>query len=215
MAFTDAFTDTNGTALTSHNSPNWVLPSGATAPKISSNTVVGNLATNALSGCYYNATFADSHYSETIIPVGFNDEGGGPAVRMQSGSDHWYFCIQYAGDARIYVGEWNAGTFTDWEPAGIAGYVQGTTLRLEIDPSVSTTFRVYFDGSVVGTYTGKNSLSGGRAGVNCLGAGGNTVGVTSWEGGDTPGGAPPGATLGGSALTPGSGTAVPSFAITL
>lgn len=179
MAYTDDFTDTNFTDLPVHNA-NWVTPPGGSTCEIDNNSMVGSAATNTIFCNYWNATFADAHYSKGVISASTGQHG--VAVRIQTGANSLFYCIWngFLGTNLVFPGQCIAGTPTDWD-SGIAGFTANDVLEFAIDPTVSTTFYVKKNGTTVATYTGKNALTGGKAGVAAYQRQSN-IGLLSWEG---------------------------------
>jgi len=174
---TDAFTNTDGTALTAH-SASWLAPTGNDGMKIQGNSAVG-IGADEMNANYYNITFAEAHYSKGVLHASINGAAG-VSVRVQSGANSFYYAIYDSGT--VFAGQCITGSLTDWD-AGQGGFSAGDEIELSIDPAVTTTVYLKKNGSTVQTYTSKSALSGGRSGPAGYSTGG-TAGLDSWEGGD-------------------------------
>ena len=179
MAFTDAFTDTNGTALENHGTK-WVnVQGGADSADIQTNqynTFAGGVAVYR-----YNDTFAAAQYAKATLK---NSTGSpGVAVRAQSGAASCYYSIQDGGAGKVFNGELIAGSATDWD-SGLTIASTNDVIELASDSGTTTTFYYKVNGSTIATYTGKSALSGGQGGVSGAGSGGR---LDDWEGGDVTG----------------------------
>lgn len=176
MAYTDTFTNTNGTYLESHNA-NWVSVTGGNDYDIQGN---GTRCVNSQSAYYYNQTFASAHYSKATRGTGVE---GGPYVRVQSGAHSAYYCLYGAGDAKVYNGEVVSGSYSDWD-SGVSGHSSGNVVELSIDSSTTTTVYYKVNGSTVATYTSKSALTGGRPGIGSYNGESAASCWDNWEGGD-------------------------------
>jgi hypothetical protein len=172
------FVGANGTALTAHDA-NWAIPTGATGLQIRANTAVA-FVDGVSSVNYWNATFADAHYSKSVLSASV-EATTGCAIRIQSGEVSYFWAHYVASSTLVTAGEWVAGVSTQWE-SGISGFAPGDTIELAIDETVSTTVYLKANGATIRTFTGKNALSGGRPGVH--GRNQSFNGIVSWEGGD-------------------------------
>jgi len=177
MAYTDAFTDSSGTSLPSHDAT-WTNI-GDSNLSITSNQA-GPSAGGACSDLW-DDTFATAHYAQAVHKSG---NYAGPAIRMAASSDFFY-CFASQGD-NSYPGESIAGSLSDWD-SGQASVSADDVVRIEVDPSTSTTIHYKVNGSTVQTYTGKNNLSGGQGGLAAYGDGAGYV--DDWEAGDVSSGA--------------------------
>jgi hypothetical protein len=189
MAYTDAFTNSDGVSLASHNA-NWVVPTGGSGLEIHANSASA-ITGSTHSANYYNQTFADKHYSKVLMLSSGVFAIAGPAIRIQSGANSFYYAYIDAGTGTVYAGECISGTGTDWD-AGQSGFSLTDEIELAIDATTSTTVHLKKNGTIVQTYTGKSALSGGRAGVAAYFT---NSGIDSWEGGDVAGGGAPVAPL--------------------
>ena len=177
MAYTDAFTGTNGTLLPAYNAV-WVNI-GDDSLQITSNTAgpsAGGFCSNL-----YNGTFADKHYAKATILSG---NYIGPAIRMSS-SQNYYYCFASLGD-NSFIGEVIAGSATDWD-SGQATVSASDVVEIGIDPTTSTTVLYKVNTVTIATYTGKSTLTGGKAGVAAYGSGSGYI--DNFEAGDVGGGA--------------------------
>jgi len=180
MAFTDLFNGTPNTPLTTH-SASWLIPSGGTSLEISSDGVSAQGNADSMHANYWDATFASAHYSKIIIAASTGTLTG-PAIRIQSGSNEYYYALWLSSDSEVVAGQFVSGVATDWDSGHT--FAVGDTVEFAIDLSVTTTVYLKRNGSTVATYTNKNALSGGRSGVCALFAPSNTGAIASWEGGD-------------------------------
>jgi len=171
------FTGTNGTALTAY-SADFFVPTGGVGLQLNNGTATapGSGGPNCVNG--YNGSAADAHYAQCVIATG-QDNICGPAVRVQSGANSFFYARYVGFSSTVYAGECIAGTGTDWD-SGVAGWAEGDTIRLEIDSGTSTTIYLKKNGTTVATYTSKNALSGGKPGISAY-VDTNATGVTSLE----------------------------------
>ena len=184
MAFTDAFTDTNGVDLEVHNTT-WVKGTGSGVNEIQSNAMCGlDGDTTSNSFHYWNDTFAASHYSQAVVAAG-GLQAIGPCIRAQAAAQSFYYCYLYAPSAAVFPGECVGGTGTDWD-SGQAEALVGDTFGLFVDASTTTTIYYKKNAATIATYTSKSALSGGKAGVARY-QGSNATRIDDWEGGDVGG----------------------------
>jgi hypothetical protein len=169
---TDTFTNANGTTLPSH-SATWVTPTGNTPMEIQNNSAVGD----GWESNYYNVATANAHYSKITLHASVNSEVAA-CIRMQTIGVNHFYALYVSGT--VFIGEFIAGNPSDWDSQG--GFVAGDIIEIAIDASVSDTVHLKKNGTLVQTYTGKNALSGGFAGV--AGTTASTFGIETWEGGD-------------------------------
>lgn len=179
MAYTDAFTDTNGTELSAHNS-NWVDAGNSNNIEIQSNVATATVA-SSFHGYYYNQSFNSKHYAQGVCGGG-GGSATGPGIRMAAGPDY-YYCFHFP-TSNVYNGEVDDGSPTDWD-GGLTSPTNGSTLRLEVDSSTETTIYYKVNGSTTETYTSKSTLTGGRGGVVAYSENAITpTTIDDWEGGD-------------------------------
>lgn len=179
----DSFTGaTDGVDLPTYSS-SWVTPSSGTPMKIQVLFGDPSVTLNNSSGMccnYYNSAVNDKHYSKAVYKVqpivGFI----GVAIRIQPDASSFFYANP-ADDGNIYIGECIDGTPVDWGSRTAPPI--GTTIELAVDAATATTIRYKENGVVVETFTGKNALSGGYAGLNG-GFGTGTGNLDNWEGGD-------------------------------
>lgn len=192
--YTDPFSSgTNGVSLPTY-SANWATPTGSTS-NIIQNTGTPGYKGNKASGLsvnYYNNTFAASHYAQAKIAVlGGSGNMPGVAIRVQTGADSCFYCIVDPSGPTVYNGQLVSGSSTDWD-SGITGAgnvpTVGDTFGLYVDATTSTTIYYKVNGVIKATYTSKNALTGGKAGVACYDDG-SSNNANTWEGGDSASGA--------------------------
>jgi len=177
---TETFTGTDGTSPPNANWTNRM------------NTIV--IQTNGFRGgssggnaAYWNAdAFDAAHYSQAkLVATSTGANARGPAIRIQSGANSFFYCLR-DNDGNTYNGESVAGSLTDWD-AGIAAGALSVVHQIAVDQTTATTIYYKKDGVTAATYTGKNALSGGAAGVCSFNAATTDYG-DDWEGGDVGGG---------------------------
>lgn len=186
MAYTETFEGTPGADLPVHNTV-WQTSTGGTTAEISSDghsfqatSGAGNPDAN-----YYNNTFADKHYSKGTL-VASPTGAAGVTIRHQTGTNAFYYAIWDQGTTNVFVGEYSAGTPTDWVGgANLTGFVGGDVIELAVDPTTSTTILLKRNGTTHTTFTSKSALSLGKAGV-CAFLGSSAT-LADWEGGDVTG----------------------------
>ena len=178
---TDAFTGTDGTSLPTYSS-NWT--NHTLGMEIQSNRANGLNGGYQSNSAWWNAdTFASAHYSKGTY-AGTATLGQAPSicVRAQSGAQSFYYA--FCDNTTCYAGECIAGTGTDWDSGQSVSI--NNTVELRIDATTTTTVYLYIAGSLIATFTNKNALSDGAAGVAMFNDS-NVVGIDNWEGGNTAG----------------------------
>lgn len=161
MAFTDAFTDTNGTNLESHGS-SWTRVDGSAGMgTIQSNTAYCN--TSNSTGAYFRCPDQGTPVSKQYVQF------------RQTSADHYSWCVLRAADKDNFIGIRNyggvielykrtSGSYTNL--ANISNsYSSSKVIKLEI---TSSTYEVFVNGVSVGS--GSYNTSGlpawpGRAGM--------------------------------------------------
>lgn len=141
-----------------------------------SSDVKGNTANDNIARWNAN-TFAPDHYSEVLVSTGDAD-GGGPAVRHQSGAATCYSWQMSAADT-LQMYEITAGTFVALGAAyflGAGSTNAGTLLRLD---ATGSTFTPSVDGVAQATRSDASITGGGPA----IGIFATTVAFESWLGG--------------------------------
>lgn len=176
--YTDTFTNSNSTALTAHNA-NWAVPTGATGCRVFNNTAVSSSGNDSVN--YWNQAVGAAQYAKTTFVSGQLEPACGPAVRVQSGADSYFYALVNTSGT-VFCGQCIAGTATNWD-SGQTGWAAGDTVELHTDPSTSTTFHLKRNGTTIATYTGKSALSGGFVGI-AVNSNFQAVGADNWEGGD-------------------------------
>lgn len=180
--YTDAFTGTNDTALTTHNAA-WVQGTSSGVMEIQSNGCAGNA--DASDGFYYyNQTFAAAHYSQCVLAAA-GTESIGVVVRAQTAAKSCYYAGCWASGGLLFAGETIAGTDTDWDSGQVDPNV-GQSFGLYIDETTTTTVYYKVNGATIATYTSKSALTGGKAGVWRF-QGSTGTRIDDWEGGDVGG----------------------------
>jgi hypothetical protein len=171
----DAFTNANGTALTTHDA-SWTLQTDA-GFRIQSNGVSPHNTVGSLEGgAYWNAdTPDDNQYAEVVFTAGGIGYIG-PAVRMATGADSRYGAYTNGTDSFLF--KIVAGTFTQLGATGPA-FSNGDTLRIEAN---GTTIRLLKNGAESISVT-DSSLASGRIGITGYSSDTNTQ-ATSWTGGN-------------------------------
>lgn len=159
MAITDAFTNTNGTALSTHNA-SWTVRNGAIA--INTNAIYPASAT-VQNLAHYAGTFPANHYAQVVYAVdGTNGNSGGPAVRVTTadavGGYAGWIC-NYGGNKRRVM-EVIASGATALEQDGTVPTI-GHTYRLTAS---STTLTLADDGATIIT-TSDATYTAGSPGV--------------------------------------------------
>lgn len=198
MAYTDSLEGTGHTALPTYNAI-WVTPPGGHTCQLD---VLGHYATGTTSGGvlnsnYYNNTFAAAHYAKALLASAVAAGDQGIAIRMQTGSSDCYYCIvDFGSSGKAFVGEQISGTATDWSEtgSGLGAFVNGDTVYFGADISVAGKFYLYkgdpnSGGTLIQTFTGHTSLTGGKAGISTFTNDGD--GIQNWEGGDVTAGSSP------------------------
>jgi hypothetical protein len=178
------FTGTAGTALPTY-SADFSTPSGGVSLELGA----GGTARAPASGgpeCvnYYNGSATSTHYAKCVIATD-QDNICGPAVRVQSGANSFYFARWIGYTGKVWAGECIAGSGSDWDTGQT--FAEGDEIGLEIDATTSTTIYLKRNGSTVATYTSKSTLTGGKPGISAY-VDTNNTGVTSLEVGDVAGG---------------------------
>lgn len=172
----DAFTGTNGTALTTYSAA-WTLNSGNF--DIQSNALCANAADTECGAHRNDETFDADQYSEAVIgALAGTVSWVGVAVRCATDGSENYYGFYGAGSAsqvfKVVSGTWTqiGSDFPAFSP--------GDVVRLEVE---GTTLRAYIDGVQQGSDLTDSALSAGAAGV-CGYSDATTSSLASWEGGN-------------------------------
>jgi hypothetical protein len=183
---TDAFTDTNGTTLTDHDS-SWVWHSkyAGSFMEIQSNALdmAGGGGDIKLYG-WEADTFSDDQYSEATLINEVNGTEIGVAVRVSESA-----CTAYIYEADLnetFFAKVIAGTWTDLGSTG-GGWDVNDVVRIEAEGTTITPYVNSVVDSGVGGAATDSSISSGNAGVCGYGSG-STSRIDDWEGGDLGGG---------------------------
>jgi hypothetical protein len=178
----DAFTDSDGTLLTSH-SANWSIQNGGEQLKVLSNavgvTATGNLRGNRYSGI----TWPNDMYSQaTVVNVAASMLG----VTVRCGSPNvWEF---YFGGAdannhgnNIYrITKWIAGVESNLAAHASQVMQAGDVVKLSVQ---GTSLSLVVNGSEIVTAT-DSALTSGQAGILAFHSDTTTPLWDTWEGGD-------------------------------
>jgi hypothetical protein len=170
-------------------------------------------------------TYSGDQYAKTTL----KDFGGfaydaGVAVRVGTGtggSAQWYavFVREEGASSHYSLHKCVAGTVgTPLIDLASQSYSDGDTIELEaITEGSDCHLIIYRNGVEINDYLDTSSpLTGGSAGLYFKTGSGNLIRMDNWEGGDATGSSGPAEDdLTGSALTSGSGTAVPNISIGL
>lgn len=169
----DDFTDTTGTALSTHDA-NWTVH--AATYEIEANQLEGTaLSTQGLA--FYDATYTNDQYAQvTWTNSVANGIFWGPAVRVQAGTASGYDCV--ADVDTVALREWTAGSPSDLTTTARTQSV-GETIRLEAS---GTGLSCLIDDVEVLSTTDATHTSG-NAGVGSF-SGSNTILIDNWEGGN-------------------------------
>lgn len=172
----DAFTDTNGTALATHNS-NWVVNFGAFA--INTNSAYANSASAISMAHWQGSSFANDQYAQATVAAIGSAGSIGVAVRCASGTTATGY-VFYSDMYLSYLFKYVAGSFTQIGSTGQA-FAAGDVIRLEV---IGTTLRPLINGSLwnQGEKT-DSSISSGYAGIGGYGNS-TTSRIDDWSGGD-------------------------------
>ena len=170
MALTDTFTDTAGTALTSHTADaggSWTMVSG-TSPVITAAGRVRNGVAGASSLLAYHSAVppsADYEVSVDVVQISVTtSQIAGLITRYDSGSDSCYMARYIHNGTQIQLYRRVSGTFTL-----ITSSTYSATINVPFRISCllsGNDITVKVDGSTVITYTDGTPVSGaGRAGI--------------------------------------------------
>ena len=176
----DAFTNTNGTALPTHDA-NWDTIEGTC--EIQGNAAVGNAAADFSVSIWTGDTFDDDQYSEiTIALSGSGTMGAGVCVRgVDGGSGAEGYSLMQDSSGLTFLEQLNNGGSSDaLVEETLTALGAGEILRLEIEGS---TLRGYFDGTEEQNETDA-TYTAGDAGVAFYDDQGAEFRADSWEGGN-------------------------------
>jgi hypothetical protein len=172
---TDTFTGTNGDPL----SANWTVQVG-TWQIISNTAYSGNAAFPNIA--WWDAdTFNDDQYAQGKI--GTLSNGGGVAVRLDSGGDGYYLSVNSAGGGEVTLNRLDAGSATTIQTITGLTIASFDTWRLEV---TGTTLKVYQNGVQRGTNQTDATHTTGAAGMTITGS--NDAQIDDFEGGNLGGG---------------------------
>jgi hypothetical protein len=175
---TDNFTNSNGTALTSH-SASWTANTGAF--DIQSNTCQTNTPTSEGMAHWNADAFSDNQYAKGTIADVSSFRYIGPGVRIHASAHTGYEYASDSGDAS-YFGKFIAGSYTQFASSGVFSTSEVIKITAE-----GTTITAYIDDAQQHQQT-DSAISSGSAGISGYGDG--QTRIDDWEGGDL-GGAPP------------------------
>lgn len=179
----DAFTNTDGTVLTSH-SANWSIQFGADQLKILSNAVGVTATGNVRGNRYSGITWPDDQYSQAAV-VAVADWLQGVTVRAQSDGN---LSLYFAGQDNNDLGHkrYTIIKFVNAVPSVISTHgsqlvTAGDVIRLTIT-GTNLSLKV----NDVEILTGSDAtLSAGQAGLVAFHDNTTTALMDTWEGGDT------------------------------
>jgi hypothetical protein len=184
----DEFTNTNGTALATHNA-DWTVLTGTVV--IQSNAAVGNTNTAGSLARYAGTWGADQWSAGTMSDPGTNSNGtAGVAVRAAaSGYTAYVAEVGNSGGADVlYVSRYNAGTYADLRTTNPFPISEDDVLKLEVSGTGATvTLKVYLNDVQQGTDITDSSgsrLTSGSPGLSFYDDG-QLTSVKSWQGADS------------------------------
>ena len=166
----DAFTDSDGVSLPSHNAGWTAQDNGCQIHSNGAQSITGV----AYSFNYWSGdTFNSDHLSFCTMLGVFT---GGPCVRMAGTNNCYMYDIDDAGTTYLFkrVG----GSYTNISPGGLTLYIGGEIAKIIAN---GTTLQVFKNGAQEGSDVTDSSLSGGAAGVMCFNGGVVTV-LDDWQG---------------------------------
>lgn len=175
MLVNDSFTNTNGTALSTHNA-NWTVHNGSYT--IEGNELQPNNPGND-SWATYAGTFDPDQFAESVISSTIADNNfAGLVVRCNTSGTKTYYGLNW-DNTRFYFYKYNSGSYNPFEgPVSGADPTPGDLVRLEI---VGTTLSFYLNG-VLTAQTTDGSIASGNPGVT--GFNGTGTRQDDWVGGD-------------------------------
>ena len=168
--YSDDFTNTDGTALATHNA-NWTVSAGTI--EINTNAARCPTASGTAVARYSGGTFTDDQYSKGIVT--FNGGSGYAGFSVRDTGSARYFVLVAASGAWL-IRETNAGTLT----SGSSTFSDGDEITLQ---AVGTTISALRNGTQFATVT-DSAISSGKAGIYLDNAATNFDRILSWEGGD-------------------------------
>lgn len=179
MAYLDAFTDTTGTNLESHNQSGvWFKLLSNASMVITSNYVRGGGSENYY---YHTQTYATAHYSKATVLTDGNDYIG-VMVRAQAGTSNTFTgIIAWAHSATVVYGSLISGSWTSGGTISVDPTAQ--TLELRCDASDATKYYIFIAGVQQASWT-VATIAGGRAGIGNGGSNSTVQRLDDWEGGD-------------------------------
>lgn len=173
MKVTDSFTNTNGTALATHNA-NWTVHGGTFT--IQSNELQASNA-GADSWATYAGTFENNQSAECVASATVaNGDFAGLIVRGNTGGTKTYYAVNWDSDSAFFY-KYLAGAYTPFT-APSSFPVPGDRVRLEI---VASVLKVFINGVEVASVSDGDIASGspGVTGFNLTG-----TRLDTWEGSD-------------------------------
>ena len=182
---TDSFTNTNGTALTTHDA-NWVREKSA-GPEatIESNECDpnGGSGTNVYR---YDGAWTDDQYSQVVCSTIRGGFFHGVAVRCATGAETFYNFNVDSADAG-YLEKYVNGVY-GLIAAGYSTIGNGDKIRITVQDNAATNdLEVYYDTGAGWTLQGTTrqdaSITAGDVGLEFYGTG-STARMDDWEGGD-------------------------------
>lgn len=199
---TEAFTDTDGTALESHGAGNWALLISATAGYSGINTnQLRPLFSNTVRSVHRWAgagAFTNDQYAELTLVTLSGDTASkefGLIVRASADTDagadyyEWY-ASQSTSPRPMTLRKVVNGTATDLDTTHPVAWVDGDVMTLEVVGSAPATITGYRNGTSVVSVT-DSALASGKPGVTMRGISGGSGGpwLDTWVGGNVTTGA--------------------------
>jgi hypothetical protein len=171
-----------------------------------------------------NGTYSGDQYAEVVLKdFTASAAEAGPAVRVGTGtggSAQWYAAVirEQGASSNYLLYKCTSGTPSILIDTTAISYSDADTIELEAFTEGSDCHLIlYKNGTEIDDYLDTSSpLTGGSPGLYFKAGGGNQLRIDNWEAGDATGSSGPVEDdLTGSALTSGSGTAVPGISIGL
>lgn len=159
----DTFTDTNGTALTSHTMDvggGWTAGTGTF--QVQSNAAKKTASSGIHDGVWADAGQADVSLSVDITWQALGDRSLGAALRVTDGTNRWE-AYYYAGTDKIQLDEVTTGSNTTRASASAVGIASGNTYSLTASTS-GTSLSVSLNGKTA-SYTSSSYQTNTKFGL--------------------------------------------------